>query len=308
METKKLLKFLLNDLSELEELVTEKRDTRFDDFELEFIKSRVGGAKRMVQILYDRESSVQKEIIGNPVKSYQQIEKIEVQDVNETKVEEIVEERTVKAVAEENTEVIAKNDKKEPLIVEEKVEKKEGFDSQKVWENVITKAEEIKEENKNDSEEEKKSLTDEDSLADETKEQKVAEEGKKHELASEKEEVELDEEKEDEVKAGQRLGDSFSKEKSLNDLINVDNTKLEHKLSNRPVTSIKSAIGINDRFQYIRELFDGNADTFAKAVSELDAKNNIQEAVVYLQQNFKWKKNETSLKFVNLVKRRFLNE
>jgi len=314
METKKLLKFLLNDLSELEELVTEKRDTRFDDFELEFIKSRVGGAKRMVQILYDRESLVQKEIIGNPVKSYQQIEKIEVPDVNETKVKEkkeIVEEITAKAVVEEKTEVTDKTHKKEPVIAEDKkVEEKEGIDSQKVWENVITKADEIKEENKNNVEEDQKTLNVEESDTDVKKDQKVAEEVKKPELTSEKEEVELDEEKEDEDedKAGQRLGDSFSKEKSVNDLINIDNTKLEHKLSNRPVTSIKSAIGINDRFQYIRELFDGNADSFSKAVSELDTKKNIHEAVVYLQQNFKWKKNETSLKFVNLVKRRFLNE
>jgi hypothetical protein len=128
------------------------------------------------------------------------------------------------------------------------------------------------------------------------------------ETVAEEKSLELEEEVEIKDKANQRLGDSFSKEKSVNDLINVENTKLEHKLSNRPVNSIKSAIGINDRFQYIRELFDGNVNTFSKAVSELDSKNNIQEAVAYLQQNFKWKKNETSLKFVNLVKRRFLNE
>jgi hypothetical protein len=105
-----------------------------------------------------------------------------------------------------------------------------------------------------------------------------------------------------------RLGDRFSKERSINDLINVENTKLEHKLSNRPVTSIQSAIGINDRFQYIRELFDGKPEIFINTITELDAKKDIKEAVAYLQQNFKWKKNETSLKFVNLVKRRFSHE
>ena len=80
---------------------------------------------------------------------------------------------------------------------------------------------------------------------------------------------------------------------------------LEFKLSNRPVKSIKSAIGINDRFQYIRELFDGKPEKFRETVNALDAMNDIQEAVVYLRENFKWKKTETSLKFVNLVKRRF---
>lgn len=123
----------------------------------------------------------------------------------------------------------------------------------------------------------------------------------------EKKDVELDEEElADESR--KTLGDSFHKERSVNDLIDLDKTNLEQKLSNRPVINIKSAIGINDRFQFIRELFDGNADMFSKAVTELDAKNDIKEAVEYLQQNFKWKKNETSLKFVNLVKRRFTNE
>ena len=105
-----------------------------------------------------------------------------------------------------------------------------------------------------------------------------------------------------------RLGDSFSKEKSVNDLMSDDLPNLEHKLSNWPVSSIHSAIGINDRFQYIRELFEGSADNFVKTVADLDSMNDIKEAVNYLQSNFKWKKNETSLKFVNLIKRRFPNE
>ncbi len=104
--------------------------------------------------------------------------------------------------------------------------------------------------------------------------------------------------------AGSRLGDSFLKSKSVNDLI-TDQVKLEFKLSNRPVNNIQAAIGINDRFQYIRELFDGDNKKFLETVKTLDSMDNIREAIDYLRNNFKWKKNETSLKFVNLVKRRF---
>jgi hypothetical protein len=116
------------------------------------------------------------------------------------------------------------------------------------------------------------------------------------------------EEEEPVVAHHKTLGDSFLKEKSVNDIIGDDFSKLEHKLSNRPVSSIQAAIGINDRFQYIRELFEGSADSFAKTVADLDSMNDIKEAVNYLQTHFKWKKNETSLKFVNLIKRRFPNE
>jgi len=106
------------------------------------------------------------------------------------------------------------------------------------------------------------------------------------------------------VKTDKRLGDKFVKEKSVDDTIE-DNNKLEFKLSNRPVSNIQAAIGINDRFQYIRELFDGSSEKYTNTIIALDSMSNIDEAVSYIQQNFKWKKNETSLKFINIVKRRF---
>ena len=116
--------------------------------------------------------------------------------------------------------------------------------------------------------------------------------------------IELEEIKDESI---HRLGDSFVKGKSINDIVNEHNN-LEFKLSNRPVSNIQAAIGINDKFQYIRELFDGSSEKYADTVVSLDSMSNISEAVSYLQQNFKWKKNETSLKFINLVKRRFANE
>jgi len=118
--------------------------------------------------------------------------------------------------------------------------------------------------------------------------------------------VELQEPEEDE-KNGKVLGEKFMKSKSLNDLIS-GNSKFEYKLSERPVNSIRAAIGINDRFLFTRELFDGDSELYTKAVTKLDNLQNINEAVAYLRENFKWKKNETSLKFIDLVKRRFLHD
>lgn len=115
--------------------------------------------------------------------------------------------------------------------------------------------------------------------------------------------VELQEPEENE-KNGKVLGEKFLKSNSVNDLIS-GNGKYEYKLSGTPVSSIRAAIGINDRFLFTRELFDGNPERFTEAVTQLDSLHNIDEAVAYLRENFKWKKNETSLKFIELVKRRF---
>lgn len=104
-----------------------------------------------------------------------------------------------------------------------------------------------------------------------------------------------------------RLGDSFTKGRLLNDIME-DGNKLEYKLSNRPVSSIRAAVGINDRFQYIRELFEGSSEKYADTVAALDSMTVVNDALTYIQQNFQWKDNETSLKFINLIKRRFANE
>lgn len=264
MENKKLLKFLLKDLSELDELFTENGNNSFDDLEMEFIQTRVKGAKKLVQILFEREgipkNKVERELKDEVVEKV--IEKVEVQTM--------VEEKRIDVEIE-----------KEQII--EKMPGSEGEKMAQQKTKIVESVEEVQ------------------------KEIEVVAEVVVEKQAELKEEVELEEEKVVN-EATQRLGDSFSKEKSVNDLMAAGNTKLEHKLSNRPVSSIQLAIGINDRFQYIRELFDGDGDSFTKAVSEIDAMKNINEAVEYLQQNFNWKKNDISLNFVNLVKRRFPNE
>jgi hypothetical protein len=273
MENKKLLMILLKDLSELDEMVAEKEASSLDELEMEFLHTRVKGAKKIIQILYERESNTQIE--------KKEKEKVEV-------VEKPVEKKQVEETAKEEpktkhiSELAA-----EPLIHQEKMVEEVPAEKEKeieVSDHVIQPKEEIEE------------------AVEVVREEKV----KKPEAVEDKG-VMLEEEKVV-AAAGHTLGDSFSKEKSINDLVGVASEKLEHKLSNRPVANIQAAIGINDRFQFIRELFDGKADQFTEAVLELDKMSDIQQAVKYLQQNYQWKKDETSLKFVNLVKRRFSNE
>lgn len=289
METKKLLKFLLKDLSELEELITEKRGASFDEFETEFMQTRVSGAKRMIQILYDRENSDQVENYSKPEKFFQPKEKIEVSERVVLKVEE--RKKRVEQKAEEVVVADEKPEEKEEMISHDAEVKIESENLEESVERQVSMP----------------SIDNKEEISVEEKEEQIVREEKEKQVVEEKQ-VELADEVEEKDYANKRLGDSFLKGKSVNDLVNVDKNKLEHKISNRPVISIKSTIGINDRFQYIRELFNGHADAFTEAVEQLDKKNNIHEAVAYLQQNFKWKKNETSLKFVNLVKRRFSHE
>jgi len=254
MDNKKLLNFLLKDLTEIDELFSEKNSGGFDQLELEFIQDRLKGANKLVKILIGREES--------GVNSSNEFNKItDLENIVETISEK---ETIVETISEKETVVEIKTVNQEP----EKMEDPQP--DQAIIDEIAEKHKEVTEE--------------------------------KTEVADD---VELEEELRE--NPNKRLGDIFLKEKSVNDLL-TDTNKLENRLSNLPVESIQAAIGINDRFQYIRELFEGNSGEFAKTVEQLDGLASLKEAVQYLQLNYKWKKNETSLKFVNLVKRRFSNE
>ncbi|WP_346862995.1 hypothetical protein [uncultured Draconibacterium sp.] len=304
MENKKLLKFLYKDIAEIEELFTDKGSEGFDEYEIEFIQSRFKGAKQVIQILSEKENKQLRNIRPRPVikEDDDEVEILSVgDDVREKSPEQITkQEETAEAPipnAEEQERLNTLSDFEEE--VKESEQSQSQFSEKKVEESVQSQFEEEKEESEPtqfQAAEEVEAQIEPTPVEEET------------ELEQSESNVELDEEEKETGNANHRLGDSFSKEKSVNELLAGDDSgKLEYKISNSPVSSLKSAIGINDRYQYIRELFEGNGDAFTKAVTDLDALNTIQEAVSYLQQNYKWKKNDTSLKFVNLVKRRFPN-
>jgi hypothetical protein len=100
------------------------------------------------------------------------------------------------------------------------------------------------------------------------------------------------------------IGETFQKERSLNDSIG-ENKSMESNMTNSPITSLRAAIGLNDRFIFIREIFNNNSDKYNTVIDTLDKMERIQEAVEYLKANLSMEKNEASLKFVDLLKRRF---
>ena len=83
---------------------------------------------------------------------------------------------------------------------------------------------------------------------------------------------------------------------------------LSSKWQTTPLSSIVSGIGINDKFLYIRELFNGDNAMYSNVIRSLDAANSLEDALNYIRLNFGWDdKNETVQKFVALVQRRHGN-
>jgi hypothetical protein len=96
----------------------------------------------------------------------------------------------------------------------------------------------------------------------------------------------------------------IQKERTLNETLG-ENKAAEPPLSNSPISSLRASIGLNDRFLFIKEIFNNNTEKYNTIIDQLDKMETIQQAVDYLKGNLSLQKNETSLKFVELLKRRF---
>jgi len=96
----------------------------------------------------------------------------------------------------------------------------------------------------------------------------------------------------------------FQKGPTLNETLGETKSP-ETTIKTGPITSLRAAIGLNDRFQFVREIFGNNTDKYNKVIDHLDKLETIQQAVDYLKSQLTLQKNETSMKFVDLLKRRF---
>ena len=75
------------------------------------------------------------------------------------------------------------------------------------------------------------------------------------------------------------------------------------------ITDIRSAIGINDKFQLINELFAGNTQEYEIAIQQLNTAETLDSAMEYfmsIQQLYNWDSEKESVKrLFDLVERRY---
>jgi len=79
------------------------------------------------------------------------------------------------------------------------------------------------------------------------------------------------------------------------------------KLQSKPITDIAAAIGINDKFQLIRDLFNGDSGSFNKTLETLNGATNFNEAFTYINEKFDWDMEDPSVQLIlELVRRKFI--
>jgi hypothetical protein len=97
---------------------------------------------------------------------------------------------------------------------------------------------------------------------------------------------------------------------SLNEKLKQGKTELLEVLKESPVKDLRKAIGINDRFVFINELFRGDEAMYERSIKTINSFSIYAEAEYWISRELKvklgWDKEKESVQhFDQLVKRRF---
>ena len=97
---------------------------------------------------------------------------------------------------------------------------------------------------------------------------------------------------------------------SLNDKLKQPKTEVAHKLQDTPVKDLRRAIGINDRFVFLKELFNGDEVMYERSIKTINNFQVLQEAEFWINRELKlrlgWNDSKEAVQqFYQLVRRRF---
>jgi hypothetical protein len=97
---------------------------------------------------------------------------------------------------------------------------------------------------------------------------------------------------------------------SINDQLKENKVEVSDILSAGPIKDLKKAIGINDRFLFINELFDGDESVFERSIKTINSFSIWPEADYWIRRELKtklgWKNDSLSVQlFDQLIRRRF---
>ncbi len=153
-------------------------------------------------------------------------------------------------------------------------------------------------------------LSQEDETSDNEQEQITESEIKEQEIV---ENTELSEPKEEKKSPQKEQIDLFTSEEStLNEKIYQEGFSVAAKLEKQKISDLIGAIGINERFAFINELFEGNADDFNETLKRLNSFAEYKEACKYLdtevRSKYNWdEENQVVLEFLDLIEKRYVD-
>jgi len=99
-------------------------------------------------------------------------------------------------------------------------------------------------------------------------------------------------------------------QRSLNDQLKQQKTEVAHLLQEAPIKDLRKAIGINDKFVFLNELFNGDEAMYERSIKTINNFHVLQEAEYWINRELKlrlgWNDTKDAVQhFYQLVRRRF---
>jgi hypothetical protein len=106
------------------------------------------------------------------------------------------------------------------------------------------------------------------------------------------------------------VNEGVEQPESLNDKLKQGKTELIEILKETPIKDLRKAVGINDRFLFINELFRGDESVYERSIKTINSFNIYAEAEYWITRELKvklgWNNESTTVQhFDQLVRRRF---
>lgn len=108
------------------------------------------------------------------------------------------------------------------------------------------------------------------------------------------------------------IGGTFQGAQTMYDKIGAskEDKSIGGKHQKNPVSDLKKSIGINEKFSFINELFEGDLNSYNNAIEQLNNCNNFQQAMEIISnqlgEKYNWShEGSTFLQLKNLLARRF---
>ncbi len=97
---------------------------------------------------------------------------------------------------------------------------------------------------------------------------------------------------------------------SLNDRLKTEREELVSRLSNGSVRDLNQAIGLNEKFGFINELFRGDQSLYSRSIKTINECKDLDQALYWIDRELKIKlgwqeKNKTVQHFYALIRKRF---
>ena len=111
------------------------------------------------------------------------------------------------------------------------------------------------------------------------------------------------------ISASAIFADTFNQQSdTLNEQLGSlkDDDDFLESIKNKPVSKLSDAIGVNDKFLFIREIFNGSPEAYSQAIAKLDETGSIADAeAIIISYTGETIESGAAIQLFDLVKRKF---